>query len=149
MPNTQSSMWISQSSMPRNSCIKYPVVQHAQSCLDPRYCTSATSWIDFLIAIWRPILVMIKTNGKNGQKLEQWMKSGTTRGRIWAYKAHLAVDVTFYFPRYETKKCMCQSFPHRMGYQHKPIIYVVFMTMCMNVAKEHIFIYRWNMFDIG
>ena len=63
LPNTQDSIWISQSSMRCDSYIKYPVVQHAQLVSDTRECTPTTSWIDFLIAIWWRILVMIN-NGK-------------------------------------------------------------------------------------
>ena len=31
---------------------------------------------------------------------------------------------------------------------HDTIIHVVFMTMCANLGKEHIFIYRWNIIII-
>ena len=41
---------------------------------------------------------------------------------------------------------MYQSFLPQSGISNKSIIHVVFITMCMNVAKESIFIYRWNIY---
>ena len=47
------------------------------------------------------------------------------------------------FPKkYNNKKYMSQSFLPQSGISNKSIIHVVFITMCMNVAKEPIFIYR-------
>ena len=48
------------------------------------------------------------------------------------------------FPKKYNKKYMYQSFLPQSGISNKSIIHVVFITMCMNVAKEDIFIYRWN-----
>ena len=81
-------MWISQSSM-----------RMLIWCLDPSDCTSTTSRIDFLIAIWLFILQMIKINGKMSKKWSKWTKSRATWARIRTSEAGLAVYVTFYFPR--------------------------------------------------
>ena len=48
------------------------------------------------------------------------------------------------FPKKYNKKYMYQSFLPQSGISNKSIIHVVFITMYMNVAKEPIFIYRWN-----
>ena len=50
------------------------------------------------------------------------------------------------FPKKYNKKYMYQSFLSQSGISNKSIIHVVFITMCMNVAKESIFIYRWNIY---
>ena len=50
------------------------------------------------------------------------------------------------FPKKYNKKYMYQSFLPQSGISNKSIIHVVFITMCMNVAKESIFIYRWNIY---
>ena len=113
-------------------------------CLDPTDCTSTTSWIEFLIAIWLLILVMIKTNGKTSKKWSKWIKSGATWARIRASEAPLAVYVTFYFPRNIMKNTCIKVFLPQSGILNKSIIHIVFMTMCTDVAKEAIFIYRWN-----
>ena len=39
---------------------------------------------------------------------------------------------------------MYQSFLPQSGILNKSIIQVVFINVCMNVAKEPIFFYRWN-----
>ena len=46
------------------------------------------------------------------------------------------------FPKKYDKKYMYQSFLPQSGILNKSIIHVVFITLCMNVAKEPIFIYR-------
>ena len=116
-------------------------------CLDPRDFTSTTSWIDFLIAIWLLILVMIKTNGKKiSKKCSKWIKSGATWARIRASEARLAVYVTFHFPRNIIKNTCIKVFLPQSGILNESIINVVFMTMCINVAKEPIFSYRWNIY---
>ena len=50
------------------------------------------------------------------------------------------------FPKKYNQKYMYQSFLPQSGISNKSIIHVVFITMCMNVAKVHIFIYRWNIY---
>ena len=50
------------------------------------------------------------------------------------------------FPMKYDKTYMFQSFLPRNGISNKSISYVVFITMCVNVAKEPIFIYRWNIY---
>ena len=49
-------------------------------------------------------------------------------------------------PKKYNKKYMYQSFLPWSGMSNKSIIHVVFITMCMNVAKESIFIYRSNIY---
>ena len=116
-------------------------------CLDPRDCTETTSWIDFLIAIWLLILVLIKTNGKMEKKWSKWIKSGATWAKIRASEARLAVCVTFYFPRNIIKNTYIKGFfLPQSGILNKSVMHIVFITMCMNVAKEPIFIYRWNIY---
>ena len=114
-------------------------------CLDPRDCTSTTSWIDFLIAIWLLILVMIKTNGKI-KKMEQVNQNWGNMSKDQASEARLAVYIIFYFPRNIIKNTCIIFFSPQSGVLNKSIKHVVFITMCMDVAKEHIFIYRWNIF---
>ena len=46
------------------------------------------------------------------------------------------------FPKKYDKKCMYQSFLPQSGMLNKSIIHVVFVTVCMNVVKELICIYR-------
>ena len=47
------------------------------------------------------------------------------------------------FPKKYNKKYMFKVFYHGAhGISNKSILHVVFITMCMNVAKEPIFIYR-------
>ena len=48
------------------------------------------------------------------------------------------------FPKKYNEKYMYQSFLPQSGISNKSIIHVVLIIMCMNVAKELIFIYRWN-----
>ena len=115
-------------------------------CLDPTDCTSTTLWIDFLIAIWLLILVTVKTNGKMSKNWNKWIKSGATWARIQASEACLAVYITFYFPRNIIKNICIKVFLPQSGILNKSIIHVVFMTLCMNAAKELIFIYRWNIY---
>ena len=115
-------------------------------CLNPRDCTSTTSWIDFLIAIWILILWMIKTNGKMNKKWSKWTESGATWARIRALEARLAVYVTFYFPGNIIKNTCIKFFIPQSGILNKSAIRVVLITMCMNVAREPIFIYRWNVY---
>ena len=46
------------------------------------------------------------------------------------------------FPKKYNEKYMYQSFLPQSGISNKSIIHVVFITMCMDVAKEPISIYR-------
>ena len=48
------------------------------------------------------------------------------------------------FPKKYNKKIMYQTFLPQSGILNKSIIHIDFITVCMNVAKEPIFIYRWN-----
>ena len=50
------------------------------------------------------------------------------------------------FPKKYNKKYMYQSFLPQSGISNKSIIHVAFITMCINVAKQPIFIYRWNIY---
>ena len=50
------------------------------------------------------------------------------------------------FPKKYDKKYMYQIFLPQIGISNKSIIYIIFITMCMNVATEPIFIYRWNIY---
>ena len=50
------------------------------------------------------------------------------------------------FPKKYNKKYMYQLFLPQSGISNKSIIHVDFITMCMYVAKEPIFIYRWNIY---
>ena len=47
------------------------------------------------------------------------------------------------FPKKYNKKHVSKFFLPQSGILNKSIIHIVFMTMCMNVEKEPIFIYRW------
>ena len=78
------------------------------------------------------------------KRWSKWIKSGAAWARIRASEARLAVYVTFYFPRNIIKKIMYQTFLPQSGILNKSIIHIDFITVCMNVAKEPIFIYRWN-----
>ena len=49
-------------------------------------------------------------------------------------------------PKKYNKKYMYQSFLPQSGISNKSIIHIVFIAMCMNVAKEPIFIYRRNIY---
>ena len=115
-------------------------------CLDPRDCTSTTPWIAFLIAIWLLTLVMIKTNDKMSKKWNKWIKVGATWARIRASEARLTVCVTCYFSRNIIKYTCFKVFFTTKWDIKKWILYVVFVTMCMNAAKEPIFIYRWYIY---
>ena len=46
------------------------------------------------------------------------------------------------FPKKYNKKYIYQSFLPQSGISNEFIIHIVFITMCMNVTKEPIFIYR-------
>ena len=87
---------------------------------------------------------MIKTNDKTSTNWSEWIKSGAIWARIRAPETRLVVYVTF-FPRNMIKMYVSKFFP-RSGIFNKSIIHVFFMTMCVNVAKDHIFIYRWNIY---
>ena len=50
------------------------------------------------------------------------------------------------FPKKYNKKYMYQSFLPQSGISNKSFIHIVFIIMCMNVAKEYIFINRWNIY---
>ena len=50
------------------------------------------------------------------------------------------------FPKRYNKKYMYQRFLPHSGMLNKSIIHIVVMTICMNVAKEPIFIYCWNIY---
>ena len=50
------------------------------------------------------------------------------------------------FPKKYNKKMYISNFLPQSGILNKSIIHIVFITMCMNVAKEPIFIYRWNIY---
>ena len=50
------------------------------------------------------------------------------------------------FPKKYDKKYIYQSVLPQSRISNKSIIHVVFITICMNVAKEPIFIYRWNIY---
>ena len=78
------------------------------------------------------------------KRWSKWIKSGAAWARIRASEARLAVYVTFYFPRNIIKKIMYQTFLPQSGILNKSIIHIDFITVCMNVAKKPIFIYRWN-----
>ena len=108
-------------------------------CLDPRDCTSATSWIDFLIAIWLLILVMIKMNGKMSKKWSKWIKNEATWATIWASEARLAVYVTFYFIRNILKNTCIKLFYHTVGYQINPACTVVFYDYVHECSKRAYF----------
>ena len=46
------------------------------------------------------------------------------------------------FPKKNNKKIHVSKFSLQSGVSNKSIMHVVFMTMCMNLSKQHIFIYR-------
>ena len=50
------------------------------------------------------------------------------------------------FPNKYNEKFIYESVLPQSGIFNKSIIHVVFITMCMNVAKEHIFIYHLIIF---
>ena len=50
------------------------------------------------------------------------------------------------FPKKYNKKYMFQTFLPQSGISNKSILHVVFITMCMNVTKELVFISRWNIY---
>ena len=52
----------------------------------------------------------------------------------------------FLFPKKYNKKYTYHFFLPQSVIPNKSIIHVVCITMCMNVAKEPIFIYRWNIY---
>ena len=108
-------------------------------CLDPRDCTSTTSWIDFLIAIWLLILVMIKMNGKISKKWSKWIKNEATWARIRALEARLAVYVTFYFIRNILKYTCIKVFLPHCGISNKSIMHVVFYDYVHECSKRAYF----------
>ena len=77
------------------------------------------------------------------KKWSKWLKSEATWANIRASEARLVVYVTFYFPWNIIKIFISKCFP-QSAISNNSIIHVVFMTMYMDVLKEHIFIYRWN-----
>ena len=95
--------------------------------------------MDFLIAIWLLILVMIKTNGKMSKKWSKWIKSETTWASIRALEARLAVYVTFNFPIDIIKKYMYQSFSPQIGILNKSIKHVVFYDYVHGLSKRTYF----------
>ena len=52
------------------------------------------------------------------------------------------------FPKKYNKKYMFQSFLPQSGIANKSILHVVFITICVNVAKEPIFINHWNIYFV-
>ena len=143
MPNTQSSMWNSQSSMRCDSYIKYPVAQLAHMVSGPKrlHTNHIMDWFFHC-----NLATYLKTNGKKGKKWSEYIKSGAPWTRIRASGASLAVYVTFNFSRSIIKNTCFKVCLPQSGILHKSITRAVFITMCMNVAKEPIFIYRWYIY---
>ena len=114
-------------------------------CLDPRDCTSTTPWIDFLIAIWLLILVMIKTNGKMSKNMEQVNKKWDNMSKDPGLVGPLGGLCSISFPKkYDKNTCINVLLP-QSGILNKSTIHVVLMTMCTNVKRTN-FTYHWNIY---
>ena len=80
------------------------------------------------------------------QKVEQVNKKWGNMSKDPGFGGPLGGLCNILFPKKYNKKYMYQSFLPQCEILSKSIIHVVFMTMCMNVAKEPIFICRWNIY---
>ena len=88
---------------------------------------------------------MIKTNGKM-KKMEQVNKKWGNKGKDPGLGGPLGDLCNILFPKKYNKKYIYSSFLTQSDILNKSIIHVVFITMCMDVAKGPIFIYRWNIY---
>ena len=80
------------------------------------------------------------------QKMEQDCKKWGNMSKDPGLGCPLDGLCNILFPNEYNKKYMYQSFLPQSGISNKSVIHIVFITMCMNVAKEPIFIYRWNIY---
>ena len=92
-------------------------------------------------------LVTYLSNDKNKlQNMEQDYKKWGNMSKDPGLGGPLGGLCNILFPNQYNKKYMYQSYLPQSGISNKSIIHIVFITMCMNVAKEPIFIYRWNIY---
>ena len=65
---------------------------------------------------------------------QRQLQDETRHIQVWEFGASYIRDFMVHVSKFSPQN----------GILHKSIIHVVFMTMRMNVTKENIFIYRWN-----
>ena len=92
------------------------------------------------------LVTYLSNEWQNEQQMEQDYKTRGNMSKAPGLGGPLGGLCNILFPKKYDEKYMYQSFLLQSGISNKSIIHVVFITMCMNVAKEPIFIYRWNIY---
>ena len=131
--------------------------QHAQWFLYKIFSSAACSFsvwrlrINHIMDLFsRSNLVTYLSNNQNEwqneQQVEQENKRWSNMSKVPGLGGPHGGLCNILCPKKYDKKKMYQSFLPQSGISNKSIIHIVFIIMCINVAKEPVFIYCWNIY---